>query len=495
MVRLLITLLLIHLPLKAFSSPDLSLLIEQDKQQLGYAFKAKIIATDSNDNLSSIDLTPLQKDFGVIVNEYSGANSNTKNGSQQQLSIELFPRRTGLIHIPALLLSSASSRPTEVEVLPAIGASGPINIEYNVSTSQPWQRQQVLLTVQVTTPDRFSRLETKAPQSADSEFRRITPSKELLPNATRLKTGWSIFPLQSGAHTISLPAIHYHLQGSIERRFYLPEIQLNVKPLPDYIPPLMPVGRVLIDSKIDADTLLNTGDVYNWTIRLHSTELLTHLLPPVLRQINSSNNINFRTTASERREIINFSGSNGEVIHTIPFQSLTTGGVNLPIIRVQYFDPTTGRVTVINHSPEKIWSLAIFWQFLIVIMILFAVTFIAKVLWRLLSRLQRKSRSMNEAILSIREAPNPESLRNSLRLISKAESWSENTSLNKWGKQWDSHYSPSIVAVVEELSDIYYANSSNDLIKLKNDILNIIARKKSNRRWFHFIYDCNRASL
>lgn len=490
MVRLLITLLLIHLPLTAFSRPNLSLLLEQDKQQLGYSFNAKIIASDFIENLSSIDLTPLQKDFGVIVNEYSGSIKDAKDISQQQLSIELYPRHTGLIRVPRLLFSSATSKPTDVEVLQANGAAGPINIVYKVSTSQPWQRQQVLLTVDVTTPDKFSRLEITNPQNTNSEFRRIPTSKQVLSNATHLKTGWSIFPLQSGAQTISPPAVLYHLQGVVERRFYLPVIQLDVKPLPDYIPPLMPIGRVLIDSKVNADSPLNTGDTYNWTIRLHSSELLTHFLPPVLRQIVSNDKINFRPAMSKRIENITSTGSNGEVIHTIPFRPISTGSMNLPTIRVQYFDPVTGRVAVINHASEQVWSLAIYWQALIGIVFLLTIISLVKHLWRYWSRLHRKNKHMNDAILSIGEASDCKNLRSALHLISKAEGWPRNLSMKKWCEQWDSCYSPSITPTIKELSDIYYTNSSNDIIKIKNDFLNLIANRKSNRRWFYFIHDC-----
>ena len=273
MVRLLTTLLLLHLPLTAFSSPDLKLLIEQNKQQLGYAFNATLIANDISENLSGIDLSSLRKDFGVIVNEYSGDQGNIKTRTQQQLSLELYPRRTGHIQVPELLFASSSSSHIDVEVLPAITASGPINIKYNVSTFQPWQRQQVLLTVNVTT----------------------------LSNVTHLNTGWAIFSLSSGNHEFSPPPVLYHLQGVVERRFYLPTIQLDVKPLPSYIPPLMPVGRVFIESRLDDNSLLNTDTIYNWIIRLHSPELLAHHLPPILRQVTSDDNITFQPAQSVRR--------------------------------------------------------------------------------------------------------------------------------------------------------------------------------------------------
>lgn len=482
MVRPLLVLLLALLPLAGFTSPSLELQVDQDTQQLGRAFPARLIASGIDANLSHIDLSPLETDFGVVIREYLGSTGNANNTAQQQLALQLYPRRTGHLQVPALAFAAASSNPLDLEVLQAQGASGPINVEYHITSAQPWQRQQVLLRISVTTPDKFARLDAMEMLHKDSEVRTMAASKVTQGGSTRLETGWVIFPLQSGRQRISLPPVLYHLQGAVERRFYLPHVELNVRPLPDYIPPLMPVGRVSVDSSIEANKLLNTGETYHWNIRLHSPELLPHLLPPVLRQISPDKQVNYLPARSRREENITALGSHGVVVHTIPFQSLSTGRIKLPELRIQYFDPEQGRVSTIRHRPPQIWSMAGYWQVLIATGFLLAGIFMVKAAWKYGLCLRRKNAYMREAIHHIGQAATGLQLRQTLRLIARAQQWPENLSITKWSEYWNSHYSPSATATVEMLSRACYARSKTDPLQIRDNLLKLINDRKPRHR-------------
>jgi hypothetical protein len=489
MVRLLLVLILFQLPIAGLANSRLSLLVDQEKQQLGRAFNARLIARGIDKNLSGVDLSALKKNFGVLVKEYSSTAGNANIASEQQLTMELYPRQTGLVEVPELFFSTASSNPLEVEVLPAQSPSGPINVDYQISTTQPWQRQQVLFTINVTTPDRFARLEAVAMQHVDNEILSIPASKEILGDTSRLGSGWVIFPMQSGQQRISLPPVLYHLQGTVERRFYLPDIQLNVKPLPGYIPPLMPVGRVFIDSHIDADQLLTTGETYNWNIRLSSPELLSHLLPPILRQISSDDNIHFLPVQSQRAENITARGSHGEVVHTVPFQSLSTGRLKLPGLRIQYFDPVQDRVSVTEYSPPQTWSMAGYWQLLIGMALLVAISLLMKAAWKYWLHVRRQHQYMREAVHHINEASDSAHLRQALHLVAEAEGWPGNLSLSKWCEHWNRHYSPSATPTTEMLSSACYAKPDTDITQIRDDLLALLNNRKPIHRRLGLIHD------
>jgi hypothetical protein len=326
-------------------------------------------------------------------------------------------------------------------------------------------------------------------QHPDNEILRIPASKEMLDNTTRLGTGWVIFPMQSGQQRISLPPVLYHLQGIVERRFYLPDIQLNVKSLPGYIPPLMPVGRVFIDSHVDADQLLTTGETYNWNIRLSSPDLLSHLLPPILRQISSDDNIHFLPVQSRRVENITARGSHGEVMHTVPFQSLSTGQLKLPGLRIQYFDPVQGRVSVTEYSPPQIRSMAGYWQLLIGTALLIAIGLLMKVAWKYWLHVRRQHHYLKEAIHRINEAPDSAQLRQALHLVARAEGWPDNLSLTKWTEHWNSHYSPSAMPVTEMLSSACYAKPVPDITQIRDDLLTLLNNRKPVHRRFRLVHD------
>ena len=270
----------------------------------------------------------------------------------------------------------------------------------------------------------------------------------------------------------------YHLQGTVERRFYLPALALNVKALPGYIPPLMPVGRVFVDSHIDADKPLNTGESYNWNIRLHSPELTSHLLPPILRQISSNNNIRFLPAQSRRAENITVHGSHGEVVHPIPFQALSTGKVKLTELRLQYFDPVQGRVAVTEYSPPQTWSMASYWQLLIGTGFILASIFLIKLAWKYWLCLRRRREYMRKAIQLTAKATNGEHLRQALHLIARAERWPANLSITKWGEHWNSCYSPSATLTMKNLSRACYARSKPDDVQIRADLLQLIENRK-----------------
>lgn len=486
MVRFFIFLLLL-LPLSVYASPSLSLLLEQDKQQLGWAFNAQLIASGIDKKLSGIDLSPLERDFGVIVKEYSGVAASKKVASQQRLSIELYPRRTGILHVPVLVFSGATSTTADVEVLQARNSSGPIELEYQLSTTQAWQRQQVLFTLKVITPDRFARLETVDISRGNNEVRHIPGSTTSDDTSTHLQTGWAIFPMQSGLQKISLPPVLYHLQGVVERRFYLPDVQLNIKPLPDYIPPLMPVGKVYVNASINSTEPLSTGTTYNWNVRVYSPALLSHLLPPVLRQISSNDNIHYLPAETRRAENITNSGSHGEINYTIPFQTLATGKLTFPDLRIQYFDPELGRVSIAEFPPMRAWSIATYWQLLFFVVLLFGSIFILKTTWNYWLRLRKRHKYFKEAIHHITNATTNLQLRQALPLIARAENWPDNLSLNAWSGYWNKHYSPSVSSTIEELCYACYSAHGSDVTRIKNNLLRIIGNRKSIQPRFFFV--------
>lgn len=488
MVRSMLVLLFMLLPASAYCNAGLSLQLEQDTQQLGRAFNARLIASDIDNKLSTIDLSALRKDFGIIIKEYSADTGKANKIPRQQLLLELYPRHSGFLHIPELSFESAVSAPIDVEVSTAQGASGPIQVEYEVSTSNPWQRQQVLVNVKVTSPDKFSHLSSEDMPYKDGETLQIPATKELHDGAAQLKVGWVVFPLRAGLQTLSLPSVFYHLQGGIERRFFLPDIQLNIKPLPGYIPPLMPVGRVTIDSSIDSNRFLTTGETYHWNVRLESPDLLSHLLPPILRQINSDKNIHFLSAQSQRQQNISGQGSHGEVIHSIPFQSLTTGSLVLPALRIQYFDPELGRVSVADYSPPQRWSVALHWQLLAVVLSLLALSFIMRSFWKYWSRQRHRYLFIKEARQHLISARNNNDLREAMRLIARAERWPENTSIATWAELWNQDYSPSATTVSEDLSRTCYSPMKTDIEDIRQNLLTLITRRRPTRHRLHTIF-------
>jgi hypothetical protein len=211
---------------------------------------------------------------------------------------------------------------------------------------------------------------------------------------------------------------------------------------------------------------------------------MSHFLPPILRQISTDDTIHFLAAQSKRAENINVRGSHGEVLHTVPFQPLITGQLQLPALRVQYFDPVAGRVAVAEYRPPLKWSIARYWQLLLGAGLLLAGIFIIKKAWCYGLRLRLRRQYMREAIQGINTATTDRQLRQALHLIARAESWPANLSLGKWKEYWNRRYLPSATPIIEKLSIACYARSGTDTIQNRDKLLKLINSRKPNRRFF-----------
>lgn len=94
------------------------------------------------------DLAPLTKDFEVL-NQSSGTRMSIVNGVVSQgrdWTLELAPRRTGRLTIPALALGAQQTKPLEVEVVPADqadpgGGPRPVFVDTVVDAASPYVQQ------------------------------------------------------------------------------------------------------------------------------------------------------------------------------------------------------------------------------------------------------------------------------------------------------------------------------------------------------------------
>ena len=105
------------------------------------------VSTEGRAGPDRPDLGPLARDFEVL-----GVSTNTQvrfeNGRQSATTrwvVELAPRRTGTLTVPALALGGARSRPLTLEVLPArSGAPGAAELflESEIAPEDPYEALQ-----------------------------------------------------------------------------------------------------------------------------------------------------------------------------------------------------------------------------------------------------------------------------------------------------------------------------------------------------------------
>ena len=454
--------------------------------ELGQPVVLQLHSNGLASNLSKISLKPLNQDFGVEVLEYA---RETKTGKEiQTLTVKLYPRHIGTLNIPSLILDGYKTSSIPVNVI----ENSFVKVHSHITNTSPWMRQQTLITMDFSSKSPFFKLETD--QGDENEtipfpVEKYTSTENGVSYSVQ-KIGWFLFPLQDGSMHIALPPVRYVRNGAVKGLFYFPQVLLNVRPLPSYIPPTMPVGKISIQSTLTPDSWLHTGRLGYWNVKVHGEHVPSEWLPSISRQIKSSDNIQFLPVDSKRYNSPDSNGVRGEASYNIPFEPLSNGLLTFPSLRVQYFDPDTGRIGTIYHQIPSIFSLSLFWRItLISTSISAVVTLFLFIVHSLRIKLQRK-KLRTHAMRLISQANEWNELRDALDRLAKAEGWPGNLTLSAWLKHWQSHYSApdQLLDLFQQLSShCYSGNHSNEIfLTLKKSLHDHLAKPRNVNRGFNF---------
>jgi hypothetical protein len=450
------------------SAAQLEFHLQHHHVEWGQSIHAKLIAHHAKDALAEIDLTPLQEDFALVTEAVTSDGA----ASTQSMNLELFPRRTGGLTIPALVLGEMQTQTQTVKISNAIIHGKPLIVDLNVSAQQVWQRQQLLVTVEVQSPDRFFNIEAQPFNSGSFEVRPFVMNRETLETdasaadsgyGSRIRAGWAVFPLLSGDFTLELPMIRYLTGGKINRRFFLPRITVRVRELPAYIPPNMPVAKVSVASEFMTNGWLRTGHMAYWNITLDADGTLAYWLPPVLHHIQSSNQVEYLPAKSWPSVYIDAGGTHARVVHQVPFKPQSIGNVDLPQLKIQYFDPDTGRIETVYHQtpPPFAWNTTVFAVVLLLMMFL-----LFKGRKRIAQKYQRITQKRT-AIRALEEANTPQRILIALRQLAVAEGWPANLTVSDFLRLWKQRYivASELTVLFAQLSRSVYGSQSDAALR------------------------------
>ncbi len=432
-------LLLWLLPLATMAAePRVWIELETQTLELGEPLRGTLFTSGIGDAPTPDDLNPLEQDFAL--GEIGIAETLTDRAATgdklQRLEFTLYPRRSGMLTLPALVLADHRSAPITVEVTPAFSQGVALSVTPKVSSTRPWVRQQVLVTLEVITPDRFASLEIEAHPVPGFEEIALPGERERIETTdgerTRLRSGHALFALTPGAHHVRLPPVHYRLDGGTRRIFPLPEPVLEVKALPPYVPPTLPVGKVSIGSTLETEGLLRTRELGFWHIQVQADAVPPHWLPPLQRRLVSTEDMRFLPAQSDHAAQPDSRGVHARLEHRVPFTAISNGRLVLPELAMDYFDPVTGRLQRVVHRPPSALVLGIPAQLAAGAISLLLLLWVTPGLWRWGVALCRQQRERRTALIELSQAADAATLRAALRRYAAADGGSANISLTEW---------------------------------------------------------------
>lgn len=287
------------------------------------------------------------KSHAAIVQEDEYLDIDDQSREVQVRVLRLYPRSTGELLLPPLELGNQLSKALALNITNPVVERSELNVNWSINKTTPWQREAIILTVELTTTDHAAHLKLDNLQS-DAFIARVIPIETRQRNDQYIhRSGWMIYPLAHGHFSLDLPPLRYVLSGSDRRRFYLPLVKLDVQALPTYMPPTLPIGELNFRSVIDS----SDADQGYWQVTATGKALITHGIPGLDMQLA-------RISGRDVADVQMIPGERPDSVHyRLPLPAwLMPVGEEL-ILSSRYFNTTTGKLATEHHVLPRSWRM------------------------------------------------------------------------------------------------------------------------------------------
>jgi len=448
--------------------------------EYGKPIPVELFASNTKPALDSLDLSSLQRDFVVETPDNVERDTN-----RQHWRIRLYARHPGELWIPSLDFQGHKTMPLKLDVgAPLDGRDrSPMRIASQVSDTRVWINQPVRVSLQLDTDQPYGRLSIDAAQRDDFEIETLTGTRATTTwngqQRTVHRIGWLLYPQTPGRFAIQLPAVKYQRDGVVTHRFYPPEIALQVRALPSFVPPTMPVGRMQLDVSLPQPRLLLKRELAFLTLRISSQGTSSRPASVVLRQLKSTPSVTFYPPRNLPAEDDGASGSAKVTSYQVPFAARTMGLIALPSVRLQYFDPATGKIESYSQSLGRFVSISPWLLYVGMAAVLLVLYRFTRLLYRWSRRKYRVFRAYRSALFSLQQADTPQAIRAALMVMAEAEYGSGNLTLAAWLDRWLSRY-PELSFVADSVLRLQawlYGRTEATLADIRADLIHACYRR------------------
>lgn len=477
--------LLLTLASTAGAEPRLWGTLDAVEVELGKAITLTLHARDVPADLAALPVDALAAHF--VVEPVSEASATGAGLELQHRVLRLHPRAAGEHALPTLRFADIDITLPRVRVVAARSRGLPLRVRSTLSERNPWQRQQVVLSIEVASPDGFFTLAAEPPAlpGADVVPLPVTSRKARIDGVeyTVQRIGWALFPHAEGEQVVSPPLVRYLRGGRTRYRFAQPQATLEVRALPGYLPPTIPVGRVEVEAA-SLGRWVRTGHLQWWTVAVTGSGIPADSLPPVLRSLHDSERLQVLPAETRHSDGATADGLQGRAVHRVPIKALADGPMALPTLRYQYFDPATGRLVTRHYRPQRPWAFGLLWPALTAALLAVATVLVLRRgvrSWRA-ARASRHRR--RQALEALAQAGTPAAVSAALRQWGSAWGWPGNVTLWQWEDHWqrcfrpDPHLAPALQALREGL----YAGRQVEAASLAHSLSGVLRRARRLRR-------------
>ncbi|HEB63486.1 MAG TPA: protein BatD [Gammaproteobacteria bacterium] len=354
-----------------------------DRTQIQEYESVWLIIRSSGSTSQSPDLTPLEQDFDLLGQSKSSQVNiiNGKMESSSEWSINLMPKRTGELQIPAIALGDEFTNPITLKVKPASNLSDSnenrkIFIETEVEEQQVYVQSQIVYTVRLLYSVGLNGGSLSEPELKNAMVERL--GEDISYNTVRngknykvIERRYAIFPQSSGELTI--PAIEFdgHIvdesRPSQRRNIFDPfgrqqtrpirlkseVVRMTVLPQPDQSATWIPARKLTLLEKWSPNKPeFRVGEPVTRTIQIQAEGLSASLLPEIT--LPAVDGIKFypdQPVTENKTDGTWITGTRQEKIAMIP---TVAGSLTLPEIKVTWWNTQTKKAQVATLAARHI---------------------------------------------------------------------------------------------------------------------------------------------
>ncbi len=354
-----------------------------DRTQIQEYESVWLIIRSSGSTSQSPDLTPLEKDFDLLGQSKSSQVNiiNGKMESSSEWSINLMPKRTGELQIPAIALGDELTNPITLKVKPASNLSDSnenrkIFIETEVEERQVYVQSQIVYTVRLLYSVGLNGGSLSEPELKNAMIERLGEDSSY--NTARngknykvIERRYAIFPQNSGE--LIIPAIEFDGQivdenrPSQRRNIFDPfgrqqtrpirlkseVVRMTVLPQPDQSATWIPARKLTLLEKWSPNKPeFRVGEPVTRTIQIQAEGLSASLLPEIT--LPAVDGIKFypdQPVTENKTDGTWITGTRQEKIAMIP---TIAGSLTLPEIKVTWWNTQTKKAQVATLAARHI---------------------------------------------------------------------------------------------------------------------------------------------
>lgn len=301
----------------------------------------------------NVDLTVLagQFELGMPRTDFRFNLAREERRATSELTVELFPRRSGRLTIPAFSVDGLRTQPLVLQVLPLPADARPeVFARSGVTRRELHVGEQTLLYL-----DLYYRTSLKQAEfGATLEAEPLQIEVHALPNAERrekvdgldynvTRSAWAVSPQSDAPVTLHLPALWIETRAGKRWRLPAQEQRLVVQALPADLPP----GALAARPQLSQTTFgpAAAGRIAPWQITVQAAVGL-NTLPEQLPLAPAPNEFKVYFDPPERRlEVHADGGVDSVAIYKGYLMPLAAGAFTTPALELPYFDARRGDVT------------------------------------------------------------------------------------------------------------------------------------------------------